>query len=159
MGRGKPRYHPAWLVFPPIHSLQQPDLPVIGCASIAAPAVRTTYETCSPARLGRELRLVSLGLRFQSMPRLPCLNSPVYFPPSTPDIELTQLSLKRKGCQEKARHSLQLLTSVPIGSPMMARVNACGSHRFSTRMGSLFSMHSDTAVLSITPRRFCSTSM
>lgn len=40
--------------------------------------------------------------------------------------------------------------SVPAGSPSRARVRAVGSHRLRTRMGSLFSMQREMAVLSIT---------
>jgi len=45
------------------------------------------------------------------------------------------------------------LTSVPIFSPRMASGRASSSHKFSTRIGSLFSIHRETAVLSITSRR------
>jgi hypothetical protein len=50
-------------------------------------------------------------------------------------------------------------TSVPVFLPVSAFLRAFGSHKFTTRMGMLLSMHKLMAVLSITFSRRLSTSM
>jgi len=81
MGRGQPRYHPAWL-----HaalSVQQLPQEVIGCAYNAARAEQTTNKLYSLAQLRRELLPGSHGRGFQSRPLLPCRFTPEYFPSSS----------------------------------------------------------------------------
>ena len=51
----------------------------------------------------------------------------------------------------------QAVTSDPTGSPMMARLMLPGLRRLKTTIGSLLSMHSEIAVVSITFRPCSST--
>ena len=82
LGRSKPRYHPAWPL--PARSIQLPSILAIGCAVIAALALRTTSRWHSPARLGRELLPGLPPPGSQSLPWRPCLALLAYFPLSLP---------------------------------------------------------------------------